>query len=123
MDNLFVCSGWGARNLRAEIIPTESDLGPTSGPLRERLSPALPPQAPPHRRKLLLPPAWRGCLQRLLRSNLPGVRLPTQILLLAGAFAGATLVAELGGAANLGTALTFGQIGFTIALVAVLVRA
>ena len=58
-----------------------------------------------------------------MRSNLPGVRLPTQILLLAGAFAGATLVAELGGAANLGTAMTFGQIAFTIALVAVLVRA
>jgi uncharacterized membrane protein (DUF485 family) len=51
------------------------------------------------------------------------VRLPAQILVLAGAFAGATLVAELAGAANLGTAMAFGQIAFAIALVAVMARA
>jgi len=39
-----------------------------------------------------------------------------------GAFAAATLIAEAVGAANLGTALSFGQIGFAIALVAVLVK-
>ena len=51
------------------------------------------------------------------------VRLPVQLLTLAGAFAGATLVAELAGAENLGTALAFGQIAFAIALVALLLRA
>ena len=51
------------------------------------------------------------------------MRLSAQLLALAGAFAGATLVAELAGAANLGTALAFGQIAFAIALVALLVRA
>jgi hypothetical protein len=51
------------------------------------------------------------------------VRTPLQLLVLAGAFAGGTLVAELAGATNLGTALAFGQIAFVIALVVVLVRA
>ena len=51
------------------------------------------------------------------------MRLPAQIVVLAGAFAGATLVAELAGAANLGTALAFGQIAFVVALVALLARA
>lgn len=51
------------------------------------------------------------------------MRLSLQLLVLAGVFAGATLIAELAGAANLGTALAFGQIAFAIALVAVLVRA
>ena len=51
------------------------------------------------------------------------MRLPAQILVLAGVFAAATLIAELAGAANLGTAMAFGQIAFTIALVALLVRA
>jgi hypothetical protein len=41
---------------------------------------------------------------------------------LAGAFALGTIIAELAGAANLGTAMTFGQIGFAIALVYVLLR-
>ena len=50
------------------------------------------------------------------------VRLPTQLLALAAAFAAGTGIAELAGAANLGTALTFGQIAFVIALVAILVR-
>lgn len=39
-----------------------------------------------------------------------------------GAMAGGTLIAELLGAANLGTALSFGQIAFAIAVVWVLVR-
>jgi hypothetical protein len=51
------------------------------------------------------------------------MRLPGQIAILAGAFAAATLAAEIAGATNLGTALAFGQIAFVVALVAVLVRA
>ena len=50
------------------------------------------------------------------------VRLRTQLLVLLAAFAGATALAELAGAANLGTALTFGQMAFVIALVAILWR-
>jgi hypothetical protein len=41
--------------------------------------------------------------------------------ILAGAFVGATLLAELLGAANLGTALTFGQIAFMAAVLALMV--
>lgn len=41
--------------------------------------------------------------------------------LLAAVFAGATAIAELLGAANLGTALAFGQLAFAAALVYVLV--
>ncbi|WP_372791568.1 hypothetical protein [Paraconexibacter sp.] len=43
-------------------------------------------------------------------------------LILLAAFAVGTLVAELAGAVNLGTALAFGQLAFAIALVLVLVR-
>lgn len=39
-----------------------------------------------------------------------------------GAFAAASLVAELAGAANLGTALSFGQLAFALAAVYVLLR-
>ena len=39
-----------------------------------------------------------------------------------GAFAATTGIAELAGAANLGTALAFGQMGFALALVYVLLR-
>ena len=39
-----------------------------------------------------------------------------------GTFAAVSALAELFGAANLGTALTFGQLGFCAALVAVLLR-
>lgn len=39
-----------------------------------------------------------------------------------GAFVVVTAIAELAGAANLGTALSFGQIAFAVALVYVLVR-
>ena len=44
------------------------------------------------------------------------------LLLTLGAFAGATGLAALAGAANLGTALAFGQIAFGIALAIVLLR-
>jgi hypothetical protein len=50
------------------------------------------------------------------------VRLRTQLLVLLAAFAGASGVAELLGAANLGTALAFGQMAFMLALVVILVR-
>jgi hypothetical protein len=43
------------------------------------------------------------------------------LAILAGAFIAATLVAELAGAANLGTALAFGQLGFVLALIYVMV--
>jgi len=51
-----------------------------------------------------------------------GVRLRTQLLVLLVAFAGATGIAELAGAKNLGTALAFGQIAFVAALIAVMLR-
>jgi hypothetical protein len=44
------------------------------------------------------------------------------LAIVVGAFALASAVAELFGAANLGTALSFGQIGFAAALVYVLLR-
>jgi hypothetical protein len=44
-----------------------------------------------------------------------------QLAIVLVAFFGATGIAALAGATNLGTAMTFGQIGFAIALVAVLV--
>jgi hypothetical protein len=50
------------------------------------------------------------------------VRLRTELLVLVAAFAGATGLAELLGAANLGTAMSFGQIAFVIALVAIMLR-
>ncbi|HEX8051829.1 MAG TPA: hypothetical protein VF517_02485 [Thermoleophilaceae bacterium] len=50
------------------------------------------------------------------------MRLPVQLLVLAAAFAGGALIAGAAGAANLGTALAFGQIAFVIALVATLLR-
>lgn len=50
------------------------------------------------------------------------MRLRTQLLVLLAAFAGATAIAELAGAANLGTALAFGQMAFVIALVAIMLR-
>lgn len=48
--------------------------------------------------------------------------LRAQLAVAIGAFAGATLVAEALGAANLGTALGFGQIAFALALAWLLVR-
>lgn len=46
-----------------------------------------------------------------------------QLLILTGAFAAATAIAEAAGAANLGTALAFGQIAFVLALVGLLLWA
>ncbi len=48
--------------------------------------------------------------------------LPAQLGVLAAVFAAATAIAELAGAANLGTALGIGQIAFTLALVALLLK-
>ena len=48
--------------------------------------------------------------------------LTLQLALLAAVFAAATGIAELAGAANLGTALGIGQIAFVIALVALLLK-
>ncbi len=45
-----------------------------------------------------------------------------QAALLLGVFAAATGLAELLGAANLGTAMGFGQIAFVIALIVLLLR-
>lgn len=48
--------------------------------------------------------------------------LSRQLALVAAAFAVVTAAAAAAGAANLGTALTFGQIGFLLALMALLLR-
>lgn len=45
------------------------------------------------------------------------------LTIVASAFALGTAAAELAGAANLGTALAFGQIAFAVAVVAVMLRA
>jgi hypothetical protein len=45
-----------------------------------------------------------------------------QVVLLLGVFAAVSAIAELAGAANLGTALGIGQIAFTLALIALLLR-
>ena len=44
------------------------------------------------------------------------------LAIMVGAFVAATLVAELAGAANLGTSMSFGQIAFTLATVFVILR-
>ena len=46
----------------------------------------------------------------------------TDLGIMAGVFAAVTLLAELAGAPNLGTAMTFGQLGFGAALVFVLTQ-
>ncbi|MFL5782750.1 MAG: hypothetical protein ACJ760_15635 [Thermoleophilaceae bacterium] len=51
------------------------------------------------------------------------MRLRTQLLVLLAAFAAGMGLAELAGAANLGTAMAFGQMAFAITLVAILWRA
>lgn len=48
--------------------------------------------------------------------------LLTDLAIMFGAFTAATIVAELAGAANLGTAMSFGQIAFGLAAVYVLMR-
>jgi hypothetical protein len=50
------------------------------------------------------------------------VSLGVQAAILLGVFAAVSAVAELAGAANLGTALGIGQIAFTIALVVLLLK-
>ena len=50
------------------------------------------------------------------------MRLRTQLVVLLAAFTGATGIAELAGAANLGTALAFGQMAFVAALIVVMLR-
>lgn len=44
------------------------------------------------------------------------------LAIMVGAFVVATVVAELAGAPNLGTAMSFGQIAFTLAAVYVVLR-
>ena len=44
------------------------------------------------------------------------------LAIIVGAFVAATVVAELAGAANLGTAMSFGQIAFALAAVFVVLR-
>lgn len=44
------------------------------------------------------------------------------LAIMIGAFVVATVVAEIAGAANLGTAMSFGQIAFALAAVYVLLR-
>ncbi len=48
--------------------------------------------------------------------------LLVDLALLVGAFAAATAIAELAGAPNLGTAMSFGQIAFALAAVFVVLR-
>jgi hypothetical protein len=50
------------------------------------------------------------------------VSFPLQAGLLAAVFAIVTAIAELGGAANLGTATAFGQIAFAATLIALLLK-
>ena len=49
-------------------------------------------------------------------------RLLIDLLLMIGAFAASTLIAQAAGAANLGIAMSFGQIGFALAAVYVVVK-
>jgi hypothetical protein len=49
-------------------------------------------------------------------------RLLVDLALMIAAFVAATLIAEAAGAANLGTAMSFGQIGFALAAVYVVVK-
>jgi hypothetical protein len=51
-----------------------------------------------------------------------GVRMLRDVLVLLGAFVAVTALAELFGAANLGTAMTFGQIAVVLAATALIVR-
>jgi hypothetical protein len=55
-------------------------------------------------------------------SGAAAMRTASDLAILLGAFAVASVVAGAFGAANFGTALSFGQIGFAAALVWVLLR-
>jgi hypothetical protein len=50
------------------------------------------------------------------------VSLPLKVAILAGVFAFTTLLAELAGAANLGTSMGIAQVAFTAVLVALLLE-
>ncbi len=52
----------------------------------------------------------------------PRPHVAGDLLIMLGAFVGASALAGALGATNLGTALAFGQIGFALALVYVLIR-
>ena len=70
-------------------------------------------------------PLGRRRRRRAATSGQPARRMSrtaTDLLILLGAFAGATAVAAALGAANFGTALTFGEIAFVIALFWVMLR-
>jgi hypothetical protein len=56
------------------------------------------------------------------RPQRPRPHVAGDLLIMLGAFAAASAVAGALGASNLGTALAFGQIGFALALVYVLIR-
>ena len=49
-------------------------------------------------------------------------RTTTDLLVMAAAFAGVTALAALLGAANFGTALTFGELAFVLALIWAMLR-
>jgi hypothetical protein len=69
--------------------------------MSERERPAAPPEERPTAKR----PSW-----------------PVDLAIVLGAFVLASALAGAFGAANLGTALSFGQIGFVLALVYVLVK-
>ena len=48
--------------------------------------------------------------------------LPLKVAILAGVFAVTTLLAELAGAANLGTSMGIAQVAFTAVLIALLLK-
>jgi hypothetical protein len=52
----------------------------------------------------------------------PRTNWAIDLAIMLGAFAAATAIAAVAGATNFGTALTFGQLAFAVALVYVLVR-
>ncbi len=58
--------------------------------------------------------------RRAAREGGAGVSIVVQVALLLGVFAGVTAIAELAGAANLGTAMGIGSVAFAAALVALL---
>lgn len=71
------------------------------------------------------PKTGAGGVQRLTDADAnvrPSRPFVQNLGIVVGAFAGSTVIAEIAGAANLGTAMSFGQIGFALALVYVLIR-
>lgn len=78
------------------------------------MSPARKPPGKRARREREEPPPQRR--RPLARA------LALDLALLLAAFAAGTVIAELAGAVNLGTALTFGQLAFAAAVVYILLR-